>query len=354
MPQAASTFTDLVNSTLPDLDRDIVTDLSSDLRKFTFADQLLDEKKRSYDSGISLRTNVVYRNNGQAANVLPGQLDDVNNVEVSAYGTIDWRMCKTDYCFDQRLAAQNSGAAQIFDMIKAQYHAGIMAQLELWESNAWIGSPVAGDVTTPCSINSFIVYSATDSTEGVPTGGNATGSTAGFILDSTNVSYGAKWKNYCMTYTNPTLPDLVRKIRDCMEFSDYYSPSYAKYTNARPDRGMYTNYGVLSELESLVRAQNENLGTDLAMHDGDVFIRKIPVKSVPKLASRTTSMPVYGIDWKSIYPCYLNGWFMKKSKLKESALDHNLLVQFLDTQYNWRAKNRRSSFLVAKSDPVNG
>lgn len=350
----STSIADMVVSTLSMLDKRKWTDLSSDLRRFTFSDQLLDEKKRKYSDGITLTTNITYRNNGQAAFVSLGQLDDYNFVDVAASGTLPWKYAKWDYAYDERLIAQNSGESQILDYVKIQRNAGLMSNMELFEASFWIGSPVAGDNESPCSINSHIVWNATESTEGVPTGGNATGSTAGFILDSTDTRWNTKWKNFSFTYANPTIPDLVSDIRNGMEFSDFYSPSKIEGvpTNTRPERGLYCNYATMAPLEVLADNRNQNLGSDLATHDGDVFIRKIPVKSVPKLAGRTTSMPFYGINWNEIYPCYLEGWYMKMGALRRAPLQYNMITQRADTQYNVRAVNRRGSFIVAKSDPV--
>ncbi len=350
----STSIADMVVSTLSMLDKRKWTDLSSDLREFTFSDGLLDEKKRKYDSGITMTTNITYRNNGQAAFVSLGQLDDFNFVDVAASGTLPWRYAKWDYAYDERLIAQNSGEAQILDYVKIQRNAGLMANMELFESSFWIGGPQDNDTEHPCSINSHIVWYATESSEGSPTGGNATGKTGGFILDSTDTRWSTKWKNFTFTYTNPTIPDLVKKVRDGMEFSRFYSPSKLEGVpaNTKPDRGLYTNYTVASPLEVLADNRNENLGSDLAMHDGDVFIRKVPVKTVPKLASRSTSLPIYGINWNEIYPCYLNGWYMKAGDLMRAPLQRNMLTQRVDTQYNVRAVNRRGSFIVAKSDPT--
>jgi hypothetical protein len=190
------------------------------------------------------------------------------------------------------------------------------------------------------------------STNGSFAGGDPAGFTSG--AGGITAASQPRWQNWTATYTNVTDDDLVKKVRDTMYNTKFMSPSKAGLKKKEIQRGIYTNRTVVEQLERLVRKQNDNLGSDLAKYDGEVHIGKVPVTTVPFYDSYTTSCPVYVLNWRDLFPCYLRNWYMRMDKAHPVYTNNCQVAQDVDSVRNFKCNNRRTQGIVAKANPAAG
>ncbi len=123
--------------------------------------------------------------------------------------------------------------------------------------------------------------------------------------------------------------------------------------NTGDDYGFYTNYNVVAGLEQLARAQNENLGTDVAAMDGQVQFKRRPVMPVKVLDDDTTD-PIYGINWGEFKTIKLAGWWMRETRIPIQPGQHTMSATHVDCSFNWITRNRRRHFVIAKNTGLPG
>jgi hypothetical protein len=114
------------------------------------------------------------------------------------------------------------------------------------------------------------------------------------------------------------------------------------------------------ELTRFTRAQNDNLGLELARGPGSgtgtpVFYGA-PLRWVPSFDDTTyynaAAKPIYGINWKTMYWICLEGWRMKRfgpmRKAEQPTVQHNHVF----TSANMGCDNRRKNYVLAISQPA--
>lgn len=340
MTLLATGISELVATTLRDLGRAKITDLTSDLQRHTALRQLTKKNRVEFQSGYGIQWSVMVNHSGSFQNVGLGAVDDVNIVDTTVQATTDWRNSTTNWALIAQVIAMNRDPARIVDMVRLQRYAALVSMAEGMENNFW-GPPVASsDEVTPYGVNMWIVKNATEGFNG--------GAPSGFTSIGLNPTTYPRWKNWTAQYTTVSDDDLIRKWRKAATFTDFEPPidgGVASF-NTGNNYGFFTNYGVLGPLEELLKQSNENLGNDLAKYDGDVIFRRVPVKWVPKLEADTTN-PVYGINWGVFKTIILKDWWMHETHIPNYPGQHNIEAHFLDSTYNWVTYDRRRHFVLA-------
>lgn len=347
MALQASDIADLVKTTQKELGKMKWTDLAGGLQEYVALPKLLKKEKVQFDDGYLIQWNVMIGTSGAARNVGLYQVDTVNVADQMQTASVPWRHATTNYAFDRREIAMNSGSSKIVDLVKVRRVDAQIELAKLVENDFWDCPSSSTDSTKPFGIDYYLVYNATTGFNG----GNQTGFSAGpGGLDSTVYT---RWKNFTAQYTNVTKPDLVAKMRQAATQTLFMSPVDVPDYNRGDRYGYYMAYATLAALESLLEAQNENLGQDVASQDGRLTFRRNPCTYVPQLDSGTaaTALPVYGINWGEFYPVFLKGEYMVEEGPKVVGNQHTVFQTHVDLTYNWCCKNRRRQFLIAKSDP---
>lgn len=331
---------DISKTTLENLDKGAWTDLTSDTQEFIALPKLL-KKDPKIQTGRDIQVNIMKDVNNTFRWVGLGELDQYNDKDVMDAGNAPWRHANWNYSLDNRLAEINQGSAeQIVDIVQTKRAAAFSAAANEIEEAFWSKPTDSTDEKTMWGVGNYIVKNASTGFNG----GNPTGFTSGCIF---NTSTYARWANYTAQYVSVTITDLVRKIRSAMDYTFFKSPVSMK--EIRGDslrRTMYSNFSVCLTLEELAAAQNDNLGSDLAAKDGDVFIRKVPIQRVPYL-NNDTQNPVYAIDWATFVPVFLKGEYMAERKPRIHPLQHQVVVHDIDMTGNIVCFDRRRQFVIA-------
>jgi hypothetical protein len=333
---------DLVTTTQKELGRLKWTDLTGDLQEYIAMPQLLKKEKVQFDGGQAIQWNFMVDDNGQARNTGLYEVDNYNVNDVMKTASIPWRHTNTNYAIDEReIAINGSAATKIVDLVKVRRVAAMVSLAKLMETDFWGKPASSADEVAPYGVDYWVVKNATEGFNG--------GIPSGFtdVAGLSPTTY-PRWKNWTAEYTSITKPDLVTKMRAAATKTMFRPPVDVSDYNRGNRFGYYTNYDVVSSLETLVENQNENLGKDVASMDGAVMFRRNPVVWVPELDSDSQD-PVYGLNWGVFCPVFLKGYYMKEDKARQHPNQHNSVVTDIDTSYNWKCTDRRRLFIINKA-----
>ncbi len=341
MALAVTDIADLIIASQKFYDPNKFTDLTTDLQSFPAFKKLMKSSETQKGTQISVNLLTV-----AATTNIWRSMDSVDNyaiVDGLKTGQCDWRHANWNWSIDEReLAVNGSGATKILDLLKIRRHQAWMGAAAAFEAAFWSKPTDSTDVTTYWGLRNYIVSNATEGFNG----GNASGFTSGNIFNSSTIT---RWKNFTNQYTNISTSDLVRKIRRAQRLTNFEAP-----VDAAEARKMgykcenYTNLDVMVELEELVKLQNDNLGTDLGVYDGQVMIGKCPVKYVPTLDSDSQD-PVLGINWDALGYVFLDGRKADEKKPRIHPQDHLKVVVDVDNSGNLICRNRRALYIVNKA-----
>lgn len=341
MTLLATQLSDLVATTQRDLGKPNFVEIATDIQEHTAMSELLRMNSIEYQSGYGVQWDVMVQHSNSAENVGLGAEDNVDIVDTMVQAQADWRNTTANYAFIGQEIDMNRNPARIVDLLRSRRIATMIAVVELMETNFW-GPPVAStDNVTPWGVKTWIVKNATEGFNG--------GAPSGYTTIGLNPTTYSRWKNYTAQYTSLTKEDAVRKWRRASRFTNFKPPvaniPTGKFQGSNK-YGYYTNYTVLSALEEMLEAQNDNLGNDVASKDGEVTFRKTPVKWVPKLEADTTN-PIYGINWGAFRTIILSGWWGKEFNVPIYPGQHTINATFMDYTYQMVTTNRRVHFVLA-------
>jgi hypothetical protein len=205
MALTATQLSDLVASTIRDLDEPNLTEITSDLQEHTAMKRLLKKKQRTIQSGIGAQWDVMVNHSGGSENVGLGAQDNVEIVDTLVQAQADWRNTVTHWAMIGQEMSMNMGKRRIVDLMMVREKAAMISLAELMEANFW-GPPVAStDDVTPWGINTWVVKNATEGFNG--------GAPSGYTSIGLNPTTYPRWKNYSGNYTAVTKDDLIRKWR---------------------------------------------------------------------------------------------------------------------------------------------
>lgn len=334
---------DVIRGTLRELGEDHMTDLTTDLQEHPAAQELVNDNKMKVDGGTSIQFNVMIGHNDAAEFVGLGNVDNVNEVDVTAQGNVPWRHMETKMAIEERLVTMNAyNPRRVFDMVKTQKNASFVAWVEKFERAFWSKPATSADVKTMWGLQMYVTMVGATSSFGF-NGTVPAGFTSVAELDSTAIP---RWRNGNFTYVTVNKADLVAKLREAATKCHFTPPTDIPTYERGKGRAYYSNYALIAALETLAENQNDKLGNDVASMDGKVLFRRLPVKWVPVLDEDTTN-PFYGIDWNTISVKYLGGEWMKQRGPFQAPLQHATQWTFWDTSLNLYCDNRRHNFVCS-------
>ena len=352
----AADIADLVTTSLNELGRLKMTDLMSSYQNTIVLKRLIKKNKMTFDSGPALQFNVIVDTNHSARFVGLAAVDDVNATNVMTTGSIPWRHITWNWMYDRREPIMNSGASKIVDLVKTRRIAGLGDAIIKFETSFW-RIPLTTNTTDPYGVQYWIVKSATATTTNDGFNGTTPVDAVGGSYSSgaagiSSSAFSGRWANYATGYSALSKTDLIAKMRRAYVYTDFMplvdeTPVY----NLGDDYGIYTNYTVLSALESILESQNENLGSDVAPMDGKVMFRRTPVTFVKELDLDTTN-PVYGINWGEFFAAGLRGEWMNETVIPKKADQHTVTVTHTDCSFNYMCRNRRRQWVISNGTTV--
>ena len=348
MGQQARDINDVALSTLRELGKGKVTDLSFDLTEYPFATKLVKKKKVVFGSGYEIRRQIILDDNGSARHVGLDATDNVQTVDVMAEMIIPFRHSTSNYGWDERILKMNREPAKLKDYLKVQKHAGMVSMTKLVESSVWAKPATSADVDTPWGIPMWVIKSSSGTSAASGVGGFNGQNPAGFS-DSAGIdsSVQTRHANYAHTYVTVDKPDMIRKARRACRQTNFKAPvQIESYKTGDDVYGFYTVDSVIGTMETILENQNDKLGTDLASMDGKMMFRSNPVHYVPQLDA-DTSNPFYGINWSVSHFMCLEGEYMEEKGPFTSDDQHNRHKMFLDLSWNFFIDERRRCFVLS-------
>jgi len=321
-PITASSIDDLITATLKDLGRLRYTQIAQELQYYVAAEQILRRDRAVFDSGESIRRNLMVRHGNEAKMVGMYAVDNYNVGRVLETINIPWRHANTNYVFERRELLMNRNAAKIVDLIKTRRDSAMLAQVELMEEQFW-GKPADDDDTFD----------------------------AGFSTAPGGLNH-PRFKNWIGRYSAITKADLVKQMREAHFRTRFRSPINGSRDYRRGGIGdrfrIYTNYKVYAGLVDLAEGQNDTITSgDIAQYDGGTIFKRNQIVIVPQLDNEYRSDdPVYMIDMGQFFPVFLRGDILREEKPMPVPGQHNARAIDVDTTFNILCDNRRAQAVL--------
>jgi len=284
--------------------RGAFVDMQTDLTDHVAVREMWKGKKKKFTGGENWEFEVQMDHNHSTRSVGLYETDGSSINDTMVKGEVAPRHINAHYLYDQREKAFQRGGTAIVDLIKTKYVAMMVSFYEFLEDALWNKPDDSSDLKTPYGIPYWVTRNATKGFNG----GNAVGFTGGKGGIDASVPANARFKNYSGTYAAVASNDIILTMREAHRKSKFRSP----VSHATPDlggmsNGIYCNNDLISSLETLLEAQNMNLGNDLASKDGKTMFKSTPLTYVPFLDDDDTD-PLYMLDWKWLAVGVMAGW----------------------------------------------
>lgn len=363
--------TDIVKATAEQLIKHgAFTNLLSDLSEYAIVKRIMPRHKKVFAGGLdwTFMAAIDAYNNGNNTAKFTGLFEDdaYNRKNVLVQGKVSPRFLTANYVYDKREPVLNSGEASkskmlaIVEFVKLQMELMYQSAFDLLETTfAGVGPTYADDKKTPHGL-AFYIQKQSNSDASSHAAGGFDGKDPSLPASSSsstptpcprcNIStttYG-RWANWAAQYAAVSKDDLVKKMRIASHKINFKSPLSLTDPTLSTGRDILTNLDVIQELESILEAQNMNLGNDVASKDGKVLFKGAPVEYVPVLDNDAQD-PIYMIDWKTLVFGTIAGWDKKVSAPKEDNAQHNTMKGFLDMSCEMVCTNLRNQAVIAKA-----
>ena len=345
------------------------TNLLSDLTEYALLRNVMPKHKKVFDGGLdwTFMTAIASNNTGNGTAKFTGLFEDDNlgRADVLVQGKVSPRFLTASYIYDKREPVLNSGEASrskmlaIVNFVKLQMETMYQSAYDKLET-ALAGSPTyADDKKTPHGLAFYIqkqsnANAASHATGGfdgkdpsLPASSSVSTPTACPRCGISSTTY-ARWANWAAQYTNISKEDLVKKMRIASHKINFRSPLSLTDPKLSTGRSILTNLNVLQELETILEAQNMNLGNDIASKDGKTLFKGTPIEYVPILDNDTQD-PIYMVDWNTLCFGTVAGWDKKVSAPKEDNAQHNTMKGYLDMAVEMVCTNLRNQAVIAKA-----
>ena len=375
IPPGTRTFsegsTDIVKATAEHLiKKGMFTNLLSDLNDYAIVKRIMPRHKKVFEGGLdwSFMLAIASNNTGNGTAKFTGlfENDAYNRVNALVQGKVSPRFLTANYVYDKREPVLNSGEASrskllaIVEFVKLQMELMYQSAFDLMETTfAGVGPTYADDKKTPHGLAFYIQKQSNSDAASHPTGGfdgkdpmlpASSSSATPTACPRCNVATStyARWANWAAQYAAISKDDLVKKMRIASHKTNFKSPLSLTDPTLSTGREILTNLAVIQELETILEAQNMNLGNDIASKDGKVLFKGAPVEYIPVLDGDTQD-PIYMVDWKTLVFGTLAGWDKKVSAPKEDNAQHNTMRGFLDMSCEMVCTNLRNQAVIAKA-----
>jgi hypothetical protein len=328
-------------------------DISMNFPEYMFAEKFLSGKKKTVsDSSHTLVFDIQFGNSGEVREVGLFDTDQEDRQQIMAQGEVKWAWQNVGIYFDVNEVTISSGKHRIIDHITAQVHSMYNRWFESMSHKMWTSPSDSTDANRKIlGIAHWIVKNASEGFNG----GNHGGSWAQAGL---NRSTYTGLKNYTGTFSAVSQEDFVTKVVRAMRRCHFKSPhNYAEAVKQTSDWELVTTEANYEECDLLLRAQNDNLGSDLAAFRGQAMLKSMPLRISWELTKSTLSRgeanpaydsanPIYGLYWPSFRLNFLKGMERKLTGPTHSATQRFVRKLNLDSQNQMYNINPRNNFVL--------
>jgi len=335
---------DFVAATQPYFKRYKWVDLSLEHQEYV-SSSLIDKQRVQEEGGPTIKFQIQVKNTGNARTSGLYDVDQTKVEDVLQTGTVDWKMTTTNYSYDINEDFFQSDRETIIKILKLREHDALNSLAELQEIHFW-SAPSSTTAPEPYGVPFWLQAESSASTGAFAGGNPSTHSSGCASVSSTTYP---RWRNWTFTYTQPTIDDLIQKIKKSLAFTYFQPPvAYPELGYGKPNHEMFTTYRVVEPLERVAETRNDNLGADLARYRGQVTIGGVPIRWVPYLEANDTTDPIYGVNWKVFRPYSKKGAAMRRTPPFRAARQRNVREVHIDNTMNFCCVNRRLCFRGTK------
>lgn len=334
---------DFVTNTLPKFKKYQWTDISTEYQHYACS-KFFEQRETQESGGSEIDFKIKTKNTGNAVNT-GMYAQDVTRVEdVMITAKVPWTMQTTSFSYDIYEEMFQSSLETILKTLVIRDHDAMTSLADLMEDNLW-KAPVDSEDNRPYGLPYWIVKN-TSIPDGGFTGGNPNGHSSVAGVDSTR---HPRWKNWAFQYANPTVDDLVRKVKKAIAFTNFMPPvPHPTLGFGKTNFEIFTTYRVTEPLERLAETRNENLGSDVARYMNQVTIAGVPMRWIPYLEKSDLSDPLYGINWGAFRPFVKTGCNKRRNPPKPAPNQHTVRNVFIDHWMNYVCYNRRLCWVGSK------
>jgi len=360
----SSDIQDIVNFYLEDYsEKKEWADLARDYQHFITAEELFSKRVERAPASEKCTFNVKH---AKAENTVADSFfkaDSLNRIDLGTKGTVKWHFQKTHFMVEKREPAMRSKSkTQILDYLKMQESDMYDGFFEANEDWFWTLPTAPNDGTAgdplPFGLPYWIVQYTTTAPFGF-NGGNPSGYTSGAA--GLAVATYPKWKNGTALYASMSDSDFVAKLSESFDKCHFRAPR-GGFGEKVPDRkySLCSSYKPFQDYQHHLYGSNDNVGSDAGKYRGGTpgnelgnqVFRGVDWEWVPALSlvggdARDLNEPVYGINWDTFRVKNYDGLFMERSGPIELNMQHNTIVQWMDSAYQIICNNRRANFVLA-------
>jgi len=348
MPLMHDTLDDFVELTLDRYDRRNWVDISMDFQKYFFASRMIKKHKKPIEGGVRMNWKVQHSNTGTGKHSELYGIDTTGVKDLATKATAEWSKQTVNFKYDVDEEEFQSGAETLINEISMRNHSMYNDFFSLMETALWSGPTSTSQAPRPPSGIPHWIQKSSTAAFGF-NGGNPSGFTAGAGGIDSDVF--TNWANGTFTYNTVSDDDLLDKWAEACEKCEFMAPhSYNQLDSSTSDWEFFTVYSVYSACQKLLRASNDNLGTDLGKYRNTIVFKGNPIHWVPALTDSNSTAydsanPVYGVNWSSIEYKFQKNRNMIRHKPIRSPGQHTVREVHLDNWGQFRSKNRRTTFV---------
>jgi hypothetical protein len=339
----ADDINDLVTDVLDNYGPVAFGQVAQELSKYIVMNQVLKKDVAKFRGGRGINRRIMIDQSKAARDVGYYDDDSLGTKDVQVAVRAPFRNTTSNFTYDVKEMEDCSGPEELTDIIEVKNVDMLLGMAEHLELAFWGIPSSTSDNTTPWGIQYWINKNATRGFNGgAPTGFSDVG--------GINPTTYSNWKNYTATYTAYTDESLGSELRRCWRATGFVSPvkasdiGRAEGSKHKIMCGEEEDEGIIS----MLRAQNDNIGLDLAEYYGKATFKKIPIQYVPAIDSVFSAGDIFFLDCNHLYPVLKSGSNFRRSKPQIVSGKHDVRAVYLDLRWNLFCTDRRRQGWIYK------
>ncbi len=329
-----------------------------DKHQYVVVDQWFREDKVEQEGGTQIKRDVIYREDGEAEFVLPGQVRDRSSMNVVAQITMPFCLMVKQHSVTEFEMNANRGREQLKKLVGTKRQVTHKSVADTLESRLW-QLPDVTDNTKPRGVPYWVVpitssqrtaHGVAETKTGALQGENPSGFSDCAGIDASDDTY-ARWRNWNDSWTNAdadiTEEDLVRlgRMHRHMRFQAPITMADIEKRSFQKTR-LYACEDVIDNISKAARAQNDQLGSDVGRYlgagvtqTGVPTFRGLPLIWIEALDSDTT-LPLFMLNHDKFYPVVRQGMWLREGSPMRDVSQPDVFTTWIDNEFNTLCINR--------------
>lgn len=329
-----------------------------DKHQYVVVDQWFREDRIEQEGGTQIIRDVIYREDGEAAFVLPGEVRTRSTMNVIAQITMPFCLMPKQHTITEFEINANRGREQLKKLSTAKRQVALKSIADTLESRVWQLPDVTNNKKprgvpywiVPITSSQRTAHGVAGTKTGALQGENPSGfSDCGGIDASDDTK--TRWRNWNDTWTNSaadmTEEDLVRigRMHRHMRFQAPITVADIDKRSFQKTR-IYACEDVIDNFSKVTRAQNDQLGSDAGKYlgagvtqTGVPTFRGLPLIWIEQLDGDTT-LPFVMLNHDKFYPVVRQGVWLREGSPMRTVDQPDTFTTWIDNEFNILCLNR--------------